>query len=334
MNKVTPAALGKPEVVNELNLDIELLTRVASMYYLDDVTQNEIARALGLSRPKVGRLLKRAKDAGIVKITVHTHPSLSIQLERELAERFGLQHALLVSDQQDADAQRAQVARTVAGYLARNLHNGHKVAVGMGRNVGIIADYVPEVLPRDCTFISAMGGSPQVGQPINPNDICRRLAERFGANAEVLYAPAYADSQAMRNSIMGHEDVRRSLSRARKAHFALVGIGDAREDSAVVQMGCFSAREMKQMRQSGAVGDILGCFFDIHGAPIANNMINRTVGLGPDDLHKIRCLIATASESGKAPAILGALRSGMVNVLATTIGNARNVLALADETNQ
>jgi DNA-binding transcriptional regulator LsrR (DeoR family) len=301
------------------------------MYYLDDATQNDIALALGLSRPKVGRLLKKAKEEGIVEITVRTHPALSMQLERALTERFGLRQAMLVSDQRDPDAQRAQVARAVATFLMRNLRDGHTVAVGMGHNVGAVPDHVIDATPRECTFISAMGGSPHVGQPINPNDICRRLTERFGGNAEVLYAPAYADSRAMRDSIMGHDDVRQSLARARQADFALVGIGDARDNSAVVQMGCFTAREMRQMRRSGAVGDVLGCFFDIDGTPAADNMLARTVGLGPDDLRKIPCVIAAASESDKSLAILGVLRSGIVNVLATNIGNARNILALAEE---
>ncbi|BCX05956.1 MAG: DNA-binding protein [Candidatus Roseilinea sp.] len=329
-NSLNTRANQVDDSVDEINPDIELLTRVASMYYLDDATQQEIALALGLSRPKVGRLLKKAKEEGIVEITVRTHPALSMQLERALTERFGLRQAMLVSDQRDPDAQRAQVARMVANFLVRNLRDGHAVAVGMGRNVGAVPDHVIDAAPRKCTFISAMGGSPHVGQPINPNDICRRLAERFGGYAEVLYAPAYADSRAMRDSIMGHDDVRQSLDHARRADFALVGIGDARDDSAVVQMGCFTAREMRQMRHSGAVGDILGCFFNLDGTPVADNMLNRTVGLSPDDLRKIPCVIAVASETGKSMAILGALRSGIVNVLATSIGNARSVLELAD----
>jgi len=36
---------------------------------------------------------------------------------------------------------------------------------------------------------------------------------------------------------------------------ALIGIGDARDGSAVVAIGCFSVEEMRQMRAAGAVGD-------------------------------------------------------------------------------
>jgi DNA-binding transcriptional regulator LsrR (DeoR family) len=313
---------------DDLSQDIELMTRVASLYYLEDITQGEIADALGLSRPKVGRLLKKAREEGIVEITVHTHPALSMQLEGELMRRFGLRQALLVSDQRDTETQRAQLARMVASFLARNLQDGAVVAVGMGRNTGAVPDQVGNVPPRRCTFISAIGGSPLVGTPIDPNDICRRLAERFGGTSESLYAPAYAESREVRDSFLRHEDIRQTLARAGQADFALVGIGDARDDSAVVRMGCFSAEEMARLREADAVGDILGYFFDVEGAPVADGMESRVVGLGAEDLRHIPCTLAMASEAGKATAILGALRTGIVDVLATSIANAQRVLAL------
>ncbi len=312
----------------ELSQDVELMTRVASLYYLDDLTQGEIADSLGLSRPKVGRLLKRAREEGIVEITVHTHPALSMQLENRLKERFDLQSALLVSDQGDEQTQRAQVARMAAGYLNRELHDGMVVAVGMGRNTGTVPEFVANVPPRNCTFVSAIGGSPQIAAPINSNDICRRLAERFGGQSKSLYAPAYAETAAIRDSFINHDDVRGTLETARQADFALVGIGDAHDDSAVVVIGCFSAGEMQQLRRAGAVGDILGNFFDVSGQRIVNGMDNRVVGLNADDLQRIPSVIGIVSETNKMAAVLGALRSGMVNVLATSIGNARSILEM------
>lgn len=43
------------------NEEQQLLIDVAEMYYLEDKTQSEIARSLYLSRPKVSRLLKKAR---------------------------------------------------------------------------------------------------------------------------------------------------------------------------------------------------------------------------------------------------------------------------------
>jgi DNA-binding transcriptional regulator LsrR (DeoR family) len=309
--------------------DLELMTRVASLYYMEDVTQADIASRLGLSRPKVGRLLEKARREGVVDIAIRTHPALSAGLEAELVARFELGAVVLVADQFSEDAQRALTARAAADLLARSLRDGDVVAVGMGRNVGTVPDQLVRPAGRACTFVAAMGGSPQVGGGINPNDICRRLAEGFRGRAESLYAPAYADSVASREAFVHHSDVRETLARARMAQTALVGIGDARNDSAVVQMGCFSAAEMSRMREAGAVGDILGFFFDVEGRAAGGGIGERVVGLSADDLRGVPRVIAVSSEEDKARSVLGALRTGIVDVLVTSIGTGRQVLAAA-----
>jgi DNA-binding transcriptional regulator LsrR (DeoR family) len=306
--------------------EVELLTRVASLYYLEDATQAEIASLLGFSRPKVARLLRRARSEGIVEISVRTHPSLNLSLESELATRFGLRQALLVAGHGDEEARRTAVARAAAELLQRTLGKHDVVAVGMGRNVGAIPEQLTAGAVRRCAFVSAIGGSPQVGASVNPNDICRRLSERLGGRAETLYAPAYAESTESREALLRHGDVRETLARAAAASVAVVGIGDARADSAVVRMGCFSTREMAAMRRAGAVGDMLGFFFDGNGSPVTPGVGDRVVGLDAVQLRRIPTVIAVASESGKARAVRGALRSGIVDTLVATVEIGAGVL--------
>jgi len=312
--------------------EIEMMARVAALYYLEDMTQERIARTLGLSRPKVSRLLQRARSEKIVEITVHVDPALGVRLEERLVDEFRLRQAFLVSDQLVEDAQRAAVASAAAAYLSRNLPDGAVVAVGMGRNVGEVPDQlVNPALRPGCKFVSAIGGSPEVAAPVNSNDISRRLAEHFGAKATGLYAPSYARTTAEHDAFMRHQDVRATLQLAKSARVALVGIGDAREDSAVVKMGSFSASEMDRLRKAGAIGDVLGIFFDIRGRPVVGGMESRVIALGASDLRRIDSVLAVASERSKANAILGALRTGMVDVLFTTIAIAREILTTVDE---
>ena len=218
------------------------------------------------------------------------------------------------------------VARAAAELLERTLGKDDVVAVGMGRNVGAIPEQLTAAAVRRCAFVSAIGGSPQVGASVNPNDICRRLAERLGGRAETLYAPAYAESAESRKALLRHGDVRETLARAAAAGVAIVGIGDARAGSAVVQMGCFSTREMAAMRRAGAVGDVLGFFFDANGAPVRPSVGDRVVGLGTAQLRRIPRVIAVASEPGKAQAVLGALRTGIVDSLVATVEIGAGVL--------
>lgn len=317
-----------PNDREDVDGSIELMTRVASLYYLDNLTQAEIADRVGISRIKAVRLLKRARALGIVEIRIQTPAALRTSLETELIQRFGLQQALLAADQPNEENQRELVAQMAAHQLERQVRDGVVVAVGMGRNVGAVPDAILKAAPRYCTFVTAIGGSPQVGQPVNSADICRRLVERFGGMSACLYAPAYAESRAVRESFLRHEEVRGVLAKAKSAHIALVGIGDAMPDSAVVQMGCFSAKDMTQLRAAGAVGDILGYFFDIEGSPVGPGMNDRVISLNGDALRAIPCVLGIVAESEKTTALLGALRTGILDVLVTTVGTARRLLEM------
>lgn len=310
---------------------LETMARAAALYYLEGATQAQVATGLGLSRARVGRLLKQARDLGIVEIRVHAPPAITERLETEMARRFGLRHVLLVPDHASGAVQRDLVAQRVAEVLLRHLRAGMVVAVGMGRNVGAVSASIGDAPSRACRFVAAIGGSPATAPQVDAGGIARDLAARFGGTGVTLYAPAYAESPAVRAAFLRHDDVRRTLDLAAGADVALVGIGDAEDDSAVVRMGCFSRADMRRMRAAGAVGDILGSFFDTQGRPVAAGMRDRVISLGFEELRRVAMTIGVAAEAGKARAILGALRSGVIEVLATSVANARQVLRLADE---
>ena len=186
---------------------------------------------------------------------------------------------------------------------------------------------------HNCTFVCAIGGSLKAGEYMNPDHICRRLALRFGAESETLYAPALVANPELRSVLINNDTVRSTLDRARRADIALIGIGDMSENSNMVRMGWFSPQEIAQARVSGTVGDMMGYdFIDIHGQPAVNTLQGRVIGLTVQELVRIPDVVAIASENTKAAATLGALRSGVINTLATTVSNAYTILALDDAT--
>ena len=79
-----------PGGVTSAYVEFELLARIASQYFLQDRTQADIAIEYGLSRQKVQRLIRRAREQGIVEIHVHSAPVLHIELENKLRPKFGL----------------------------------------------------------------------------------------------------------------------------------------------------------------------------------------------------------------------------------------------------
>jgi DNA-binding transcriptional regulator LsrR (DeoR family) len=325
--RLLPDNLGQDEY--------ELLARIAHRYYADGCTQEEIAREFALSRPKVQRLLERARWSGIVDIHIEAPPWLNLDLEAHLRETFGLTDVIVAPRRDDPRSQREEVARSAARYLERRLHDGCVIAVSHGRDTAEVHRFFRPRHRFDCTFVSAMGGSPRLDEPTNPNDICRALAERAGGRAVGLYAPAYVESAEMRDRLLEQEAVAVPLRLAANADVALVGIGGTDDACTMVRSGCFSREEIARLRGAGAVGDVLGNYVDTLGRRIASLGSGRLIGLSIDDLRRIETVVAVVSEAEKPPAILGVLRSGVVDVLVVDEGNAQAVLDLArrpDET--
>ena len=309
----------------------EELARIATLYYIDGLTQEELSRMFSISRATVGRMLRRALQEGIVEIRVRPNNAYAADLEKALVERFGIQRALISVDHKDQDKQRELLAGLVASYLDRELVDGSIVAVGMGRNVSAVSEHAMSATQRQCTFVSAIGGSYRGGQTMNADHIARRLASRFGGECESPYAPALVDDPEFRRKLIENDTVRHTLDKARRADIALIGVGDMSEDSNIVRMGWFSTREIAQAKMAGTVGDVMGYdFIDIRGTPSALAMQGRVIGLSLPDLKKIPNVIAVASEPTKVSGILGALNAGVVDTLATTASNAMSVLNFAE----
>ncbi|MCW5221771.1 sugar-binding transcriptional regulator [Verminephrobacter aporrectodeae subsp. tuberculatae] len=305
------------------------LAQLATLYHVDGCTQDDLSRQFGISRATVGRLLRRAREEGIVEIRVRPHAIFAADLERQLTERFRIQRALIAVDHKDSDKQRELLAGLVASELDRILLDGSVVAVGMGRNLSCVSEHAMSTTRRECNFVSAIGGSYRGGEAMNADHIARRLAARFGGKSESLYAPALVGDPQVRRALLENDTVRHTLDKARRADVALIGVGDVSVDSNMVRMGWFSAQEISEARRAGTVGDMMGYdFIDIHGRPAPTPMQGRVIGLTRDDLQRIPNVIAVAAETSKVTAILGALRTGTIDTLATTAGNAAAVLQL------
>ncbi len=307
----------------------QLLSRIASLYYLEEKTQSEVAKELNLSRQKVQRLLRHARELGVVEIHVHSIPVLHVEQEARLKALFNLDDVVVAPAHPDEYRCRLSVARAAANYLARNFKDGDTVAVGLGRNMSELANAFRLNNQVSCTFVSAMGGSPYLGEATNPNNIISLMATRTGGVAQPIYAPAYVESQRARNMLLNQRTVSDSLELAKNADIALVGIGTPDDESILVQAGIISIAEVRRLREANAVGELLGNYFDDQGREVNSDLKTRLIALSLQDLKRIPKVIGVASEKEKSRAIYSALRSGVLKGLVTDCDNAVQILKMA-----
>lgn len=318
---------GTPRAENGLDeTTATLLVQAAERYYLKAQTQAEVARALGISRPQVSRLLKRGREAGIVTITIRSPFDRAVDLERELADGFKLQEAVVVPE---SGTPESRVARAAAEYLASRLQRESVLGVSWGRTVRMVIDLLPPGGAGGIEVVPLVGGMGPVGAEIHANEIARQAATRLGGRYYVMSAPALAQSPRSYAALRHDPAVHGILARAGRVELALVGIGGLVPESTLVRAGYLRSEDLRQLRRAGAVGDICSRFFGLDGSPCRTPITGRVVGIELADLGRIPTVIGVAVGPEKAAPIVGALRGGYVRVLVTDAPTAKEALRIA-----
>ncbi|RLC91423.1 MAG: hypothetical protein DRI79_02805, partial [Chloroflexi bacterium] len=108
--------------------ELQTMLRAARLYYEDGLTQQQVADELGVSRPKVSRLLTRARAEGIVRITIVDPFATFGEVEQHLVETFGLREAVVIAGEGlSEEALRRRLGLAAASYLRRTLRDGLRV---------------------------------------------------------------------------------------------------------------------------------------------------------------------------------------------------------------
>lgn len=95
---------------------------------------------------------------------------------------------------------------------------------------------------------------------------------------------------------------------------AIVGLGTL-ENSVFVERGVLRADALAALRESGAVGEMCGRFFDAEGDECDSPWRDRVVGVQVEQLRKIPQVIGVVSGSDRSAAIIAAVRGGLLKSL-------------------
>lgn len=309
------------------------IAQAAWLYYVGNLSQQEVSRRLGISRFKVLRMLADARKQGLVRITVEHRTSRSLALADRLVDAFGLQEvqvAPLGAATTDEAFARDAVAVLASGYLARIAGPGEPVTVGLGwgRTLSAMADNLPSVKNSRLTFVSMMGSVTHASHTA-PGDVCVRLAAQTGGHAVLLPAPFVTDSAAACESIMAQRLVHEAADIARRADHALMSVGECREGAILFDSDIFSRDQIQQLRDADVVGDCCGVFYKADGT-VADIELNRcTPCVHPTDMAQMDTVLL-AGGVGKLAATLAVLRAGFVKKLLVDEGLALALVAASE----
>jgi deoxyribonucleoside regulator len=306
----------------------QLLARVSSMFYEQELTQSEIGEKLSLSRVKIYRLLKEAKEEGVVQISINWPIKRDSGLEQRLKETFNLKEVLVLIAPKQEDDLISKLGQLAARYLETLFKDHMTLAICLGKTTYEVIQAIRPNKSLHVNVVQAIGSLPKM-QQYDSAALVRQFAEKIGGEAFYLSSPPIADSKASAEIMRNQSDIKRTLAVARKADVALVGVGSLEPSTSVfIKSEAMTEKDLRALVASYAVGDTSWQIFTEDGKLHKDSFNQRVIGLSLADLKKIPITLAVAGGIKKARAILGALNTGVVNVLCTDDKAAREIMNL------
>jgi deoxyribonucleoside regulator len=302
--------------------DIDQLIEASRLYYELGETQSRVAEVLGVTRPQVSRLLKRARAEGIVEIRIVDKTSEASAAGEELRWRFGLTAVHLApSLRGPEDVVRRMIGRLGADVVRGAVRDGAIVGIGDGSSISAVADALDEPLHQTgATVVPLCGGYWFSGPAPEP---FWRVADGIGGVPQGLLAPGLVDDPATKDSLYAHAGVRRILEIWDRLDVAAFGIGGRAWTAAA-----FGEATCRALDDARAVGEILIAPFDLDGRFVGDDLRSRVIAFDARRLDRVPIRIGVAGGPAKVRPILGALRAGALTVLVSDVRTAEAVVAL------
>jgi DNA-binding transcriptional regulator LsrR (DeoR family) len=305
------------------------LAKIARLYYEDGLRQAQIAEQLDLSQATVSRLLKRALDLQVVRITVNSPSGYYPELERGVREEYGLKDVMVVDHSTDSDRLLQNLGSAAAFYLETTIKPDEVMGVSSWSETLLATANAMHPLrtPRGTRVIQIEGGIGDPNSEAHASQMTQRLAELCGAEAVMLHAPGVVGSVETRKALATDPYVQEVIRYWDDVTLALVGIGTPEPSRMLAQSGnAFSEDEWLSLAQLGAEGDINLHFFDAVGQRVESALDERVISMGLDQLRRVQRCVAVAGGERKWQAVRGAIRGGWIHVLVTDSLVARRLL--------
>lgn len=320
----------KGAVVNERYED---MYQAASRYYIQGETMESIAHQLKLSRSSVSRLLKDARETGLVRISLADHSGSQSPLAAAISGHFGVRvHMISVRENANETARFDQVAR-VAGRLVSEAVEDHQyIGVAWGVTLSHVVKHLARRPLVGSTVVQINGGANQRSSGIPYiGEILQSFGDAFDSRVVLFPVPAFFDFAATKQAMWRERSVQNVLKLHARLDLAVFGVGclEGRVPSHVYSAGYLDAADMQQLAAEGVVGDVCTVLLREDGSYQDISYNDRATGLTPGELKHIRRRICVVADPSRAPAVVGALRAGAATDLVLDEGTARAVIERA-----
>lgn len=315
----------------ESRYDMQMMVHVSRMYYIEGLTQQSIAKELGISRSYISMILSEARELGIVEINIKNPLASNETLSNELSQAFGISNCYVTPTVVTALTPLTKILAAQGAIVAEKLIENHStvgVAWGMtcyefmkafSENSGLF----------DVNVVPLIGGSHHLSSEYQLNEMVRLFAEKLRGTPSFIYAPALAESIEDKALHMKSQYMQSIAEKWRKIDLAVVGVGsppDYYSDKS--QFDSVALHKSYEDNPDKTVGDIGARRFNIQGQFLKNDYNERIMGIDEEGLKSAKNVLSIAAGHHKVLSIIGALRLNIITHFVTDENTAKTILSL------
>jgi DNA-binding transcriptional regulator LsrR (DeoR family) len=290
------------------------LTQVARLYYEENLSQQDIADRLGVSRSLIAQYLQRARESGIVRIEVVDRADVCEDLSTTLEKKSDVERVVVVPHVHGSDDLTLRaVASAAASFLDQHLKDDDVFGLACGKTMSAVVNLLSTAVPRRVEVVPLLGES---GHPVlysQMNHMALQAAQSLGATPYPLLAPLYVSTPKLRAMLLQEPKVRIVTDRWERMSCACAGIGaNPPPPGSIPYIGM---ERVPGLKAAGAVGELCCTYFDRQGDIIDTGVEELTIKVAARHFRQANVVVGVAQGIHKATAVLGAVRTGLLSAL-------------------
>lgn len=292
------------------------MLRITGKYYIQHMSQKDIAEQEGVSVPTVSRMINRAMESGYVNISIDYSFLSEDELAKEIKRRYGLRDVVITPVIiEDPQAVLLDTCKAAVAFLQKYLQSGMIIGTAWGRTMKCLASCIGKMDLEDIKVIQVNGRSAEVAIAKGADAMVNALITATGGQGYTIPTPAVVDDVQMADMLRNDSGVRKVLELAEQCNVAIFSVGVMSKDSIMSKSGFLDNGMYERLLERGAVGDIASGYFDYNGNIIDQELAKRRISLPLEKIQQIPEKICIASGKEKARALHGAIEGGFVDYL-------------------
>lgn len=303
----------------------KLLVKISRDYYVQNLTQNVIAKKYHISRPQISRYLAEARKCGIVEINIRDPFVNEQKLDEQLITNYSLSDVMLVEGQ-DSKEKEKLIGDAVSRLLERLTSDNDIIGINAGKSLSYVGNNLINPRKKNLSVIPLIGSFGNSDEHWQCNATVRRVAAKLRADYSLLSSPAIVSSHSMKQSLMQEPEIKKVFKQAAKATLLIVGIGQLTSSSTLVEAGLFDEEKIQSLKKMGIVANVCNTFINSAGEAIDIGEYDKIIGLKIDRLRESAIVIGAAMGADKVQAIKAALNGHWIDYLVTDYQTAKEIL--------